>query len=454
MSSKESAPKKIKYLILGGGPCGLGAAYRFKDLGISDFHIIEKSNKVGGLATSYVDDQGFTWDIGGHVQFSHYDYFDKAMVDALGTKGWLHHEREAWVWLKNRFVPYPFQNNIHRLPEEDRDACLLGLENRDQNKKLETFQDWLVSSFGEGLCDIFMNPYNFKVWAHYPKEMNFSWIGERVAQIDLDRIKENIKKNQDDVSWGPNNTFQFPLKGGTGAIWTSIGEKIGHEYISLNTQVTKIDSDTKTVVTDQGIFEYEFLLTTLPLTVSASCLGNEDLINISNQLKSSSTHVIGIGLKGKTPEHLTTKCWMYFPESDSPFYRVTVFSNYSPNNVPDNENQFSLMAEVSESHQKPVDKNTIIEETIQGMKNSKLITDEEIVSKWHFHAPLGYPTPSLERDKILKKLIPAFEKKGIYSRGRFGVWKYEISNQDHTFMQGAEWVNRIVKGEDETTFRL
>lgn len=27
-------------------------------------------------------------------------------------------------------------------------------------------------------------------------------------------------------------------------------------------------------------------------------------------------------------------CWLYYPEDDCPFYRVTIFSNYSPNNCP------------------------------------------------------------------------------------------------------------------------
>jgi len=32
-----------------------------------------------------VDEHGFTWDLGGHVQFSHYDHFDKLMDDLLGA---------------------------------------------------------------------------------------------------------------------------------------------------------------------------------------------------------------------------------------------------------------------------------------------------------------------------------------------------------------------------------
>ena len=47
---------------------------------------------------------GFTWDIGGHVQFSHYETFDRYMDQALGADGWHAPAREL-VWVRNRFVP-------------------------------------------------------------------------------------------------------------------------------------------------------------------------------------------------------------------------------------------------------------------------------------------------------------------------------------------------------------
>jgi hypothetical protein len=51
----------------------------------------------------------------------------------------------------------------------------------------------------------------------------------------------------------------------------------------------------------------------------------------------------------------------------------------------------------------------------------------------------------------LAELIPFFEAHDIYSRGRFGLWKYEVGNQDHSFMQGVELIERLLHGCDEIT---
>ena len=42
---------------------------------------------------------------------------------------------------------------------------------------------------------------------------------------------------------------------------------------------------------------------------------------------------------------------------------------------------------------------------------------------------------------------------GVLSRGRFGAWKYEVSNQDHSFMQGVEAVAHLLNGDREATVR-
>lgn len=448
-----------KYVILGAGPTGLGAAYRLKELGVTDFIVLDKEEKAGGLSSSFVDDNGFTWDIGGHVQFSHYKYFDELMMKALGEDGWLNHQRESWVWMRDRFTPYPFQNNIRYLPKEDMWKCLQGLIREYKNPSNQTpanFKEWIFRTFGEGLADVFMIPYNYKVWAFPAEMMNYTWIGERVAVTDLERLTKNIIFEQEDISWGPNNTFQFPKHGGTGAIWLAVANLVGSQYFNLGKDVQQVDNKQKTIqCADGSEYSYDKLISTIPLDLFTNKLKHveSDIRETANKLLHSTSHIIGIGLKGKPKESLKTKCWMYFPEDNCPFYRVTVFSNYSPYNVPDINQHWSLMAEVSQSTHKHVNPETVVEETIQGMLNTKLIESrDDIISVWYKALEYGYPTPSLDRDKILNKVIPVLDKQDIYSRGRFGGWKYEASNQDHSMMQGVEIVNKLELGINELTY--
>jgi len=443
-------------LILGAGPTGLGAAWRLEEIGKSDWILLEASLEAGGLSSSFVDEQGFTWDIGGHVQFSHYEYFDHAMEEFLGKDGWLHHERESWVWMRDRFIPYPFQNNIRRLPAQDLDKCLAGLVDitRNGHVKPANFREWILATFGPGLAEVFMLPYNFKVWAFPPELMNTAWVGERVAVTDLKRVLHNLVHAKDDVSWGPNNTFQFPKYGGTGAIWRACAARLPGEKLLFNTRVTRIDLEKKLAETADGrSFHYEKLISTIPLTELIKLTGQTQFQPAAERgLLYSTSHIFGVGLRGQPREELARKCWMYFPEDNCPFYRVTVFSNYSPNNVPDIRQHWSLMAEVSESPHKPVKQEQLLEAVIQGALNTKLIASrDEIVSTWYYRAGHGYPTPGLERDAVLAEILPFFEAEDVYSRGRFGLWKYEVSNQDHSFMQGVELVEHLLNGKEEIT---
>ena len=98
----ENGHMEKKIVILGAGPTGLGAAYRLQELGYRNWAIYERNPYVGGLATSFVDSAGFTYDIGGHVMFSHYKYFDD-LVDKLLSDNYTEIMREAWVWMMDRF---------------------------------------------------------------------------------------------------------------------------------------------------------------------------------------------------------------------------------------------------------------------------------------------------------------------------------------------------------------
>ena len=446
-----------RIVIIGAGPTGLGAAWRLQELEHGQWTLYEASSSAGGLASSFVDPQGFTWDLGGHVLFSHYRYFDRLMETALGDQ-WLTHEREAWVWMRERWLPYPLQNNIWRLPKDELCACLDGLldarAGAASSPKPRSFRDWLLAAFGAGLCDAFMFPYNRKVWAYPPDTMDVGWMGERVASVDLSRVLKNVVHQRDDVGWGPNSTFRFPMHGGTGRIWQSVAERLPADRLQFNHTVQTIDPVAKVVTFTNGAsVTYDRLISTMPLDrLLGGLQGRPDLTARAPEFVHSSSHIVGVGLNGRPPADLATKCWMYFPEDRVPFYRATVFSNYSPNNVPDATRHWSLMAEVSESPVKPVDAARVVDEVVEGFIACGFIARGDVASLWHRRLEHGYPTPWLGRDEVLHPVDSALRALDVYSRGRFGAWKYEVSNQDHSLMQGVEVVDHLLTGAPERTY--
>jgi protoporphyrinogen oxidase len=459
------AADQPRIVIIGAGPTGLGAGYRLRELGYRNFHIYERHPYIGGLASSFTDGQGFTWDIGGHVMFSHYDYYDRIFERLMGDEFTLN-DRESWVRTKGCWVPYPFQNNIRYLPRQVAYECLAGLirartgaaNSAEAIAAAQNFGELIDAVFGEGIARHFMRPYNFKVWGYPPEMLSKSWIGERVAVIDIQRALRNVLLELDDFGWGPNNRFKFPLRGGTGEFYRRFGPVLeGH--ITLSRGVAAIDVDRRIVCFEDGGQErYDTLISSVPLDVLCRGLLAGDvpdhIRSAAGQLRHSGGYMVGVGIRRRSP---SSKCWMYFPDDNCPFYRVTYLSNYSPHMTPDHQRHYSLLCETSHTGQKPVDGGRIVEETIQGLENAGLLAPgerDDIVSTWCYYADYSYPTPTVDRDGILSSVIPWLESRGVFSRGRFGMWKYEVSNTDHSLMQGVELVNRLLLGEPEKTIGM
>ncbi len=445
-----------KIVIIGAGPTGLGAAYRLQEIGYRNWAIYERYPYIGGLATSFEDTAGFTYDIGGHVMFSHYEYFDK-LVDKLLGDNFTEIQREAWVWMMDRFIPYPFQNNIGYLPRDVVLECLLGLIDAHQNPsavlQATNFNELIDAQFGTGIAKHFMKPYNFKVWAHPIEHMSRDWLGERVAMPNLERILTNVVFEQPDKGWGPNNTFKYPLQGGTGGLYSPMINYI-EDHLQLNKSAVKVDPVAKQVhFSDGEIVDYDLLLSTMPLDLLVDTLTDapENVRQATHDLHHSSGLIVGVGIQRPCP---SSKCWLYFPETNTPFYRVTYLSNYSPYIVPD-ENHFLLLTETSYSEHKPEDKETIVERVIEGLINAKLMEEDDrdlIAATYLIDVDYSYPVPTLERNAALGTIQPFLAAHGIYSRGRFGAWQYEIGNMDHSVMQGVELVNCWLYGEPEITW--
>jgi protoporphyrinogen oxidase len=442
-----------RIVIIGAGPTGLGAGYRLQELGYDDWVILEANDYVGGLATSFTDDAGFTYDIGGHVMFSHYQYYDE-LVEKLMDGDFTELNREAWVWMENRFVSYPFQNNIRSLEPQTVFDCVNGLIEAQRAEHNPTnFKEWVDAVFGAGIAKHFMLPYNFKVWATPAELMNHVWIGERVSVVDVEAILRNVLLSEDQRSWGPNNTFKYPLRGGTGFLYEGLRTFV-EDHLELETPVASVDTQAKVVrTTDRRTWPYDVLLSTMPLNklVHAADGVPDTVRRAADDLHWSGSHIVGVGVD--RPAN-STKNWIYFPEPEVPFYRVTYLSNYSPYITPEPD-QTLFLTETSRSNHKPEDESTIVQRVIDGLVETQLMDEADrdlVVTTWLCSPDMTYPVPTVGRDAALGTIQPWLRSQDIWSRGRFGAWLYEIGNMDHSAMQGVEFVNHVLAGDEETVW--
>ncbi len=444
-----------RVVVIGAGPTGLGAGYRLQELGHDNWVILEGSDRVGGLATSFTDEDGFTWDIGGHVMFSHYPYYD-AIVDRVMGEEFSTLNREAWVWMQERFIPYPFQNNIKDLEPETVLECIMGAITAAANAGEATptnFREWIDATMGAGIAKHFMVPYNFKVWATPPELMNYVWIGERVSVVDVEDLLRNVLFDKPATQWGPNNTFRYPLRGGTGFLYEGM-RRFVEDHLELSCPAVSVDPSEKVVRTADGrTWPYDVLISTMPLNrLLEATEGVPDAVRgAGGQLEWSGSHIVGIGVDRPTD---SDKNWIYFPEPDVPFYRVTYLSNYSPY-LTAKPDQMALLTETSRSQYKPEDGDKIVDRVIDGLVLTGLLkeSDRELTcARWLCSPDQSYPVPTVNRDGALATIQPWLRSQDIWSRGRFGAWLYEVGNMDHSAMQGVEAVNNALFGDPETVW--
>lgn len=382
--------------------------------------------------------------------FSHFGEFDRLLDEVMGDDVY-HHERSSYIRFDDRWVPYPFQNNLRYLPPKVTEECLLGLIEAPGGDPSMDFAAWMTAVFGEGITSHFMRPYNFKVWATPPERMASHWIGERVSVIDYRRALRNIIYESDDVGWGPNNTFMFPAEGGTGEIYRRLALRLS-DHIHYGRELMQVDASHKRLRFRDGTEEpYDVLVSTMPLDVLVRSLSEcPDAVRAAaDDLEHNGVYIVGVGYETPLKDD---KSWMYFPQAHAPFYRATNFAKYSPANVPsgDTARYCAYMTEVSYSPYKQEPRMGLEDRVEEGLRAAGVIEGRPVVASMHvIDADYAYPVPTLRRDRALSVIQPWLMEQQIYSRGRFGSWRYEIGNMDHAVKMGIDVARLIVEGTRE-----
>lgn len=255
-----------RVVILGAGLCGLSAASYLEEVGRTDYLILERDARAGGLARTTVID-GFAFDHAIHILYSHHPYATDLIRNTLLNGNLQSQARRSFCYSAGVHTPYPYQLNNCGLPLGVVLENLRGLIAARMNRRKDpppNFESWILRTFGKGIARHFMLPYNRRQWAWDPQEMSCEWITDRVPQPKVREFLRGAISPQN--SCGPNRVFWYPLVGGIEALPRAMIGRLPPDRLRLNTTVIDVDGRRREVgLADGRRISYDHLITTVPL---------------------------------------------------------------------------------------------------------------------------------------------------------------------------------------------
>jgi protoporphyrinogen oxidase len=406
--------------ILGGGIAGLSLSYF---LG-ADTEVLEKDDSCGGLCRSY-HHEGFTFDMGGHIIFSKDTEILDFELELL--KGQVdRHFRSAAVWFKNRLVKYPFENGLDVLDPQDKFDCLYNFLENPQRPQ-HNFEDWIYNTFGKGLADLYLIPYNTKIWKTPPSELGTHWV-ERVPKPSV----EDIVKSALGIStegYVHQLHFHYPKSGGFQALPNTF-EALTKGSIVKNFEIKRIVREKNGWVVSDGSQErkYKKIVCAMPIFDFIRALQGTppEVQRAVDALQYNSMIVVLVGLKKKSK---LKQLGIYFPQKDLIFHRITCLDYFGENYVPPGCS--SIQAEVTARESSALwamSDADVTREVVAGLTREGLIDGNDVITTTVRRTKYAYPIYDLDREKNLDIITSFCKSDGIELCGRFAEFVYYNSD--------------------------
>ncbi|MGF1466059.1 MAG: protoporphyrinogen/coproporphyrinogen oxidase [Sandaracinaceae bacterium] len=399
--------ERTDFLIVGAGVSGLA----FADwLTGADYLICEADDEVGGYCKTITQD-GFVWDYSGHFFHFRRPEIEHYLVGRMGNQRVLEVEKVSRIFWKGSYVDFPFQKNIHQLPKQDFVDALYDLYFREESAPTN-FREMLYSKFGRSIAEMFLVPYNEKLYATDLSCLDVDAMGRFFPYADVDTIVRNFRA-ADNRSY--NASFTYP-EGGAIQYVHALLAGVDPARIRLGERVTAIDLDRKVASTSRGAsiaFEHLVSSAPFPRLLRLAGIPFDDADYSWNKVL-----VFNLGFDRKGPERMH---WVYYPQRDVSFYRVGFYDNIF------GTDRLSLYVEVGYPRDEPIDERTVEamrERVLTDLARVGVVDGQELVS-WHSVVLDPAYVHITERSQAeVARLKKALATRGVYSTGRYGSWTY------------------------------
>lgn len=401
--------ESVRYLVVGAGVSGLAFADWLKS---DDYLICEAGDAIGGFCKTVKQD-GFVWDYSGHFFHFRDPEIERYLLERMPDQKVLKVEKDSRIYWDGGYVDFPFQKNIHQLPQADLLECLYDLyfARETHPEEPQNFQEMLYAKFGRGIAERFLIPYNEKLYATDLAKLDVGAMGRFFPYADVGDVIRNFRA-ADNASY--NAGFTYP-EGGAIQYVNAIAQGVDDAKISLGERVESIDLDRKVAKTNRREIAFELLVSSAPFPAMLEMTGmpvEEDtydwnVVEVFN---------LGFDKKGPVGPH-----WIYYPQRELSFYRVGFYDNIF------GTDRMSIYVELGRKRGYTTNDEEVAETRTQVLKDLEkvgVVDGHELVSSHHILLDPAYVHITEGSNRSVSAAKTALATRGVHTFGRYGSWTY------------------------------
>lgn len=426
-----SLNQKKPVVVVGAGIAGLTAANFLHNQDVPVL-LYEAGKQIAGLAQSFHDEDGFTYDFGAH-------FVTNRLAAAVGVSGeCLDVPRyNETVWLGKKNYSYPF--GLLAIPQYSASgfaARLQSLKKRD----ITSAADWFRSSYGRKLADEVALPL-LEAWSGATADKLSRTVGESIpgsiANIVWLKLASKITGRAIACGYSrelpekPSVWHVYP-KGGIGTLCRKLAEDLTG-VIQLESPVEEILVENEKVVgvrVKGQVQVTDAVVSTAPVHILAKLVKGTEKLKYLSRFRYRPMVFINLRLEGR---HLLPDVVTWTPETRFPFFRLTETPLSMPWLAPVGKTIITvdIGCEVGDETWLMEDEK-LAEICLE--KLQPIIPDvrQRYLGSRVLKTPIAYPVFLCDYETERQQFEQGTGIKGLYSVGRNGEFK-------HIFMEDVYW---------------
>lgn len=429
----------MKIAVLGAGLAGLSAAEELVRRG-HEVVVVEKEVFAGGLAAT-VSRGGFHYDLGPH-RFHTANDLILDFVRGLPGINLMELERVSRLRLLDRYFDYPLSlgNVLSRMPLHCGAGMMLSflaekVRGLYSPREQKSFEGWVLSRFGRKLYELYLAPYNKKLWGMEPSKLSADWASQRITVPSLaGLIRETILPSKVTVR-SLVSTFHYPA-GGIGEISRGIVSRItdlgGTLLFSAEpTELVRTASGWRISLPDSHI-DCDKVINTIPVNRFTELLGSilpDDVHRSAAKLNFRALVFLTILLDRDTGplDH-----WIYTSEDRYLFNRLSIPGNFDSSVPSQVVFEYSCVEGDEVWNMAQAD---LLRSTVPGAEHLGLFKAEMVLGADVSRCSHAYPVYDLNYAENAARVLDTIEEiPDCVTCGRQGLFRY--NNMDHSIEMG------------------